>query len=70
MLTMFMKKKEQIKYDKYYNIGYNAYFNKVPRELADDLVLTDRASFMKGWDMAEKETLNKSPRTPRPSLGE
>lgn len=68
MLTMFNKKKEALQYNKYYQIGYNSYFNKIPRDLADDLVLSDRASFIMGWEAAKKETSNKAIRTPRPSL--
>lgn len=56
--------------DKYYIIGYNSYFNSIPRDLADDLVLTDRASYLLGWDTARQEYLNKSPRTPRPSVSQ
>ena len=53
--------------DNYYQIGYKSYFNSIPRDLADDLVLTDRASYLLGWDTAKQECLNKSARTPRPS---
>lgn len=68
MLTMYTKKKEDLSHDKYYQIGYKAHLNNLPRDLADDLVISDRANFLKGWDMAKQERLNKSPRTPRPSM--
>ena len=42
-------------YDKYFQIGYNAYLAKLSRDLADDLVVTDRASFLSGWDAAKNK---------------
>lgn len=69
MLPAYNMKKSNPQ-DKYYQIGYKSYFNSIPRDLADDLVLTDRASYLLGWDTAKQECLNKSPRTPRPSVSQ
>ena len=46
-------------YDKYYNIGYSAYYSSVPRDIADDLSFGDRASFLRGWDDAKNNSQSK-----------
>lgn len=47
--------------DKYYKIGYESFIKNLPRDIADDLVLLDRASFLKGWDTAKNDFLTKCP---------
>ena len=69
MLTAY-KLKTEVQPDKYFHIGYKCYLNNIPRDLADDLIVTDRDSFLCGWDVAQNETMNKSPRTPRPSVSQ
>ena len=48
-------------HDKYYKIGYESFVHNLSRDLADDLVLSDRASFLKGWDAAQSDFLTKCP---------
>lgn len=64
-MTPSYKAKTTKPHDKYYSIGYDAYVNNIPRDLANDLVLADRASYLKGWDTAKSDFLNKCPVGPR-----
>lgn len=48
-------------HDKYYAIGYSSFIKNLPRNLSDDLSLSDRSHFLKGWDDAKNDFLNKCP---------
>lgn len=60
MLSMYdvFSTKKDVK-AKYYRIGYSAFEKNLPRDVADDLVLIDRAQFIHGWDDASVKAWNK-----------
>jgi len=47
--------------NKYFKMGYDCFVSNIGRDLADDLCLIDRASFLKGWDTAQHDFLTKCP---------
>lgn len=60
MMSVYKNKIGQ-EHNKYYKIGYESFLHSLSRDLADDLVLSDRANFLKGWDAAESDFLTKCP---------
>lgn len=60
MMSVYKTKLEQ-SCDKYYKIGYDSFIKNLPKNTADQLALTDRDSFIKGWDAAETDFLTKCP---------